>query len=76
MTARHAWKATESQGADGASIQRCAHCDTERMPDSHAKSLFLYRGGRALPPNGKPLTDAWHAYRAGVIPKCTGKVSP
>lgn len=66
---RHSWKRTESQrGFHG--IERCAHCDTERVRDPSTKTLYLYRGGRATH-QGKPLqADRWAGYIAGVIPRC------
>lgn len=52
------------------SVFRCSRCKTERVPDSGTKSLYLYRLGNAKTPNGKPLGEAWAAFKAGVVPKC------
>lgn len=76
---RHKWTDTPNAGwvvdtkvRKGHRIQRCAHCDTERVRDPATKSLFLYRGGRATI-NGKPLGGIWSAFKAGVIPRCVDK---
>lgn len=52
--------------------QRCIHCDAERMPDPGTRSLYVYRRGRAIQPNRKPLSESWIGFTAGVIPKCPG----
>lgn len=68
---RHIWQATESQW-NGQDVQRCVHCETERTRDTGTKSLFLFRRGRAIPPNKKPMPETWQGYIAGVTPKCSG----
>lgn len=68
---RHSWKRTESQiGFDP--IEKCAHCDTERVSDPSTKTLYLYRGGRALRGGHHPMPQdgRWAAFIAGVIPQC------
>lgn len=72
---RHSWKdsgVTVGSNVHGAhpdrSIERCAWCATERVPDLGAKTLYLYRGGRAEV-NNKPVPpDRWSGYI--VIPRC------
>jgi hypothetical protein len=71
-TMRHRWMDTHSI-TDGSVVERCDHCDTERIPDVATKSLYLYRRGRAKPPNGKPMPDNWTGYTAGTVPRCGGR---
>lgn len=71
MKTRHDW--SEQTGiSDSHTVYRCRKCKTERIPDSSTKSLYLYRRGNAKTQNGKPLGEAWAAFKAGVVPKCTG----
>lgn len=67
--ARHKWGPTESMW-NGQDVERCAHCDTERTRDTSTASLYLFRRGKAIQPNRKPMPEEWAAYKAGVIPKC------
>lgn len=68
---RHKWTGTESQW-NGQEVQRCAHCGTERTRDHLTRTIYLYRRGRAIPPNKKPMPEGWQGYVAGVTPKCAG----
>lgn len=67
---RHSWKNTESQiGFDV--VERCTHCHTERVSDKSTKTLFLYRGGKALVNNkAMPQDGRWQGFIAGVVPQC------
>lgn len=71
---RHSWKATGST-EEGQEIQQCSRCETERRRDPATKGLFFFRGGRAIGPRRIPMHERgykWHAFVAGVTPKCTG----
>jgi len=76
---RHTWKTTgqkpdtlDLSAAPDRDIERCAHCLAERVKDKDRKTLFLYRGGKALGPHGArlPQDGRWAAFFAGVIPQC------
>lgn len=71
VSTRHTWKYTDSMW-NGQAVHRCAHCGTERTRDPSTRTLWLYRGGRAVPPNGKPMPETWTGYIAGRMPKCPG----
>jgi len=69
---RHSWGATESQKGTEP-VERCAHCQTERVRDTSTKSLYEYRGGKAIRPGYSSLTvaeDRWTAFMSGAIPQC------
>lgn len=68
---RHMWRRTDSQ-VGFSTVDRCAHCATERVRDASTKTLYMYRMGRAVPPSKKPLGEKWEGFVAGVIPKCPG----
>lgn len=68
---RHSWKGTESQRGFS-TVERCEHCHTERVRSDSAKTLYEYRGGKALAPRDRalPQNGRWVAFIAGVIPQC------
>lgn len=68
---RHMWRGTDSQRGFS-TVDRCAHCSTERVRDESTRTLFLFRLGRAITPNRRPLDERWVGFMAGVIPKCPG----
>jgi hypothetical protein len=67
---RHSWKDTESQRGFSV-IQRCEHCHTERVRTDSLKTVYEYRGGKALRRN-QPMPQAgrWASFLSGVIPQC------
>jgi hypothetical protein len=68
---RHSWKSTESRRGL-APVERCTHCNTERVRAPATKTLHEYRGGKALGPHKSrlPQDGTWASFFAGVIPKC------
>jgi hypothetical protein len=68
---RHKWYVTLGQH-QGQNVERCERCATERTRDPGTRSLYLFRRGRAIPPNKKPMPENWQGYAAGVNPKCAG----
>jgi hypothetical protein len=69
---RHSWKNTGSQrGFD--TIERCAHCGSERVSAPGTETLYEYRGGKAQDPRtlgSLPQDGSWRAFPAGIIPQC------
>ena len=63
---RHSWKRTDTQVGFSA-VERCGHCNTERVRDSSAKTLYVYRGGQAAM-GLKPVPDRWTGYIG--VPQC------
>lgn len=77
---RHSWKNTGvhpevkmyPDGTDPAfTIDRCDHCKTERVPERGSKTLYLYRGGKAVAGRAVVPADGWHGYT--IIPQCVGR---
>lgn len=74
---RHSWKDTGvkpevQEYPDGTdpefNIERCSHCDTERVRERGSTTLYLYRGGRARVGRGVVSAAGWSGYT--VIPQC------
>jgi hypothetical protein len=74
---RHSWSDTGRRpevagypnGTDPEStIDSCDHCGTERVRERGSKTLYLYRGGKAVAGRGTIPKDGWSGYT--VIPKC------